>query len=243
MSLLPSHQESWIRKLHWPNSGKRSEKITPIPTSLLLNLSHYQKTHIFLARRRLYVCHCYPQLWNVCLSALDRPGVHNLAILGNPGIGKTFFRYLILLHLARCKTTVVYKPAGREDRFLFCGEIALAGSNMDLKIFLSWAKHITLWMPIAPDYYTVKTILVTSPRPEIWSDFHKDDCKRLYMPVWIEQEIFNVVTWCIRTELWNAWWNVIVNGAALHAMSWSMQWIKINRTRSVKQLMSSNWMP
>ena len=38
---------------------------------------------------RMYVRRCYPQLWNVCLGALNRPGIHNLVILGNPGIGKT----------------------------------------------------------------------------------------------------------------------------------------------------------
>ena len=138
---------------------------------------------------RMYVRHCYPQLWNVCLGALNRPGIRNLVILGNPGIGKTVFGYFILLHLARSNETVVYEPARGKDRFLFCGETAVAGSNMDFKDILNLSETYYVVDAIAPIHYAAKTILLTSPRPKVWKDFYKDDCERFYMPVWTEQEI------------------------------------------------------
>uniref|UniRef100_A0AAV1TTW0 Crinkler effector protein N-terminal domain-containing protein n=1 Tax=Peronospora matthiolae TaxID=2874970 RepID=A0AAV1TTW0_9STRA len=137
----------------------------------------------------MYVRHCYPQLWNVCLGALKRPEIHNLVILGNPGIGKTFFGYFILLHLARRNETVVFEPARGEDRFLFCGGTAVAGSNTDYKDVLNQSETFYVVDAIAPINYAAKTILLTSPRPKVWKAFHKDHCKRFYMPVWTEQEI------------------------------------------------------
>uniref|UniRef100_A0AAV1TTM9 Crinkler effector protein N-terminal domain-containing protein n=1 Tax=Peronospora matthiolae TaxID=2874970 RepID=A0AAV1TTM9_9STRA len=140
---------------------------------------------------RMYVRHCYPQLWNVCLDALERPVIRNLVILGNPGIGKTFFGYFILLYLARRTETVVYEAARGEDRFLFCGGTAVAGSNTDFKDILGQSETFYVVDGFEPKVYEAKTILLTSPQPEVWRTFHKVHCERFYMPVWTEQEILH----------------------------------------------------
>ena len=46
---------------------------------------------------RIYIRHFYPRLWNTCLDTFKH--THHLVILGSAGIGKTYFCYLILLHL------------------------------------------------------------------------------------------------------------------------------------------------
>uniref|UniRef100_M4B8L9 Uncharacterized protein n=1 Tax=Hyaloperonospora arabidopsidis (strain Emoy2) TaxID=559515 RepID=M4B8L9_HYAAE len=94
-------------------------------------------------------------------------GIRNLVILGNPGIGKTVFGYFILLHLARSNETVVYEPARGKDRFLFCGETAVAGSNTDFKDILNLSETYYVVDAIAPIHYAAKTILLTSPRPKM----------------------------------------------------------------------------
>uniref|UniRef100_M4C4W8 RxLR effector candidate protein n=1 Tax=Hyaloperonospora arabidopsidis (strain Emoy2) TaxID=559515 RepID=M4C4W8_HYAAE len=43
---------------------------------------------------------------------------------------------------------------------------------------------------VRPSLYVAKTILVTSPRTEIWKKYDQESCKRLYMPVWTQEEIF-----------------------------------------------------
>ena len=43
---------------------------------------------------------------------------------------------------------------------------------------------------VRPSLTTAKTILVTSPRTEIWKKYDQEGCKRLYMPVWTQEEIF-----------------------------------------------------
>uniref|UniRef100_M4C3D6 RxLR effector candidate protein n=1 Tax=Hyaloperonospora arabidopsidis (strain Emoy2) TaxID=559515 RepID=M4C3D6_HYAAE len=50
----------------------------------------------------IYIRHCYPQLWKLCLETLNHAAIANrcVVILGTPGIGKTHFGYLVLFHLA-----------------------------------------------------------------------------------------------------------------------------------------------
>ncbi|RLN57873.1 hypothetical protein BBJ29_009559 [Phytophthora kernoviae] len=70
---------------------------------------------------RIYIRRCYPKLLNVCWDMIhdEATNTPHLVILGNPGIGKTFFGYVILLHLARLGATVVYESGGSQQRFLF----------------------------------------------------------------------------------------------------------------------------
>uniref|UniRef100_A0AAV1TNW5 Crinkler effector protein N-terminal domain-containing protein n=1 Tax=Peronospora matthiolae TaxID=2874970 RepID=A0AAV1TNW5_9STRA len=136
----------------------------------------------------IYIRHCYPQLWNTCLDTFER--ARHLVILGSPGIGKTYFCYLILLYLARDGKTVVYETGRRKMRILFSGELVVQGSRSDFDKILDLCETFYIVDGMKPQDYKAKTILVTSPRHEIWFDFHKFDCGRFYMPVWTEEEIF-----------------------------------------------------
>lgn len=51
----------------------------------------------------------YPSLLSISLSVIATPDTPHLIILGTPGIGKTYFGYFLLHHLARTGATVVGK--------------------------------------------------------------------------------------------------------------------------------------
>ncbi|KAG6971495.1 hypothetical protein JG687_00001988 [Phytophthora cactorum] len=82
---------------------------------------------------RIYIRFCYPQLWKLCWEIIHdkKMNTTHLVILGNPGIGKRFFGYVILLHLARVGATVVYESGGSNKRFLFSRDTVVQGSQSD----------------------------------------------------------------------------------------------------------------
>ncbi|KAH9094730.1 hypothetical protein LEN26_018134 [Aphanomyces euteiches] len=80
---------------------------------------------------RLYIRHCYPALWKLCQERISDKETPHLVILGNPGIGKTFFGFVILLLLAREGATVVYESGVLKQRFLLTNEIVAEGSQQD----------------------------------------------------------------------------------------------------------------
>ena len=48
----------------------------------------------------IYIRPCYPKLLETTVSIVESVETRHLIILGNPGIGKTYFGYFLLLHLA-----------------------------------------------------------------------------------------------------------------------------------------------
>jgi KaiC/GvpD/RAD55 family RecA-like ATPase len=55
----------------------------------------------------------------IALSIIETPDSPHLVIVGNPGIGKTYFGNVLLLHLARHGSTVVYESEKAKCRYLF----------------------------------------------------------------------------------------------------------------------------
>lgn len=49
----------------------------------------------------LFVRDCYPRLLDTTLSIINIGRSRHLAIIGTPGIGKTYFGYFLMYHLAR----------------------------------------------------------------------------------------------------------------------------------------------
>uniref|UniRef100_K3WQS3 Crinkler effector protein N-terminal domain-containing protein n=1 Tax=Globisporangium ultimum (strain ATCC 200006 / CBS 805.95 / DAOM BR144) TaxID=431595 RepID=K3WQS3_GLOUD len=99
----------------------------------------------------------------------------HLAILGNPSIGKTYFGYVLLHHLAHQGTTVVYE-SGAETRQDFDGLL----KNTAAYCIVDACKPVDR---------PAKTILVTSPRRSVWYQFSKKACWIRSMPVWPREEI------------------------------------------------------
>ncbi|GMF31914.1 unnamed protein product [Phytophthora lilii] len=142
---------------------------------------------------RIYIRHCYPELWKVCWKMIHDEAMNtpHLVILGNPGIGKTFFSYVILLHLAHAGATVVYESGKKKQRLLFSRDMVVRGSNADFIDVLEQPKTYYIVDALRPENFAAKTILLTSPRRSIWWEFNKTNCDSLYMPVWTWKEIMN----------------------------------------------------
>ncbi|ETI30206.1 hypothetical protein F443_22676, partial [Phytophthora nicotianae P1569] len=140
---------------------------------------------------RIYIRHCYPALWELCLERIhdEKTNTPHLVILGNPGIGKTFFGFVILLLLARAGETVVYESGGLKKRFLFTHTVVAQGSQEDFVRILDQPTTYYIVDAVKPAYYPAKTILLTSPRRSIWYAFNKTNCQSCYMPVWSLKEI------------------------------------------------------
>ncbi|TMW57981.1 hypothetical protein Poli38472_013455 [Pythium oligandrum] len=139
----------------------------------------------------IYVRHCYPQLLDHCWKVIhdESTGIPHIVVLGNPGIGKTFFGYLILLHLARRGSTVVYETRARKRCYLFTSGKAFIGSQSDFEDILRKPTTYYIVDAVEPTYYPAKTILLTSPRRSVWYEFSKTKCRTCFMPVWSSAEL------------------------------------------------------
>ncbi|CAK4118136.1 unnamed protein product [Aphanomyces euteiches] len=133
---------------------------------------------------RLYIRHCYPALWEYCLKTIhdEKMNSPHLVILGNPGIGKTFFGFVILLLLAREGATVVYESGVLKQRFLLTNEIVAEGSPNDFLQILKNTDTYYIVDAVKPAMYVAKTILLSPPRRSIWYEFNKTCCEPSYMP-------------------------------------------------------------
>ena len=140
---------------------------------------------------RIYIRHCYLELWKLCHQLIHDKNMNtpHLVILGNPGIGKTYFGFVILLLLARAGATVVYESGNFKKLYLFTKEIVAKGTQYDFFEILNNPETYYIVDAVKPLYYSAKTILLTSPRRSIWHEFNKTNCQPCYMPVWSRNEI------------------------------------------------------
>lgn len=83
---------------------------------------------------------------------------------------------------------MVYENATK--RFLFCGEVVVVGSRTDFDRVLNQSEAFYVVDGVKPSICTAKTILVTSPRRDVWYHYSERNCATLFMPVWTKEEIF-----------------------------------------------------
>ena len=141
----------------------------------------------------IFIRPCYPDLFKISLSIVQSVNIRHLVILGNPGIGKTYFGYFLLLQLARSGDTVIYESATLQGfLYLFTPHgvfkstrFAVHDKLMDSKTFYIVDGMEPLILAAA------KTILLSSLRKKIWHQFSKHSCDLRYMPVWSREEIFS----------------------------------------------------
>ncbi|KAF0774649.1 hypothetical protein AaE_001650 [Aphanomyces astaci] len=138
---------------------------------------------------QLFVRPCYPPLWKLCWKSIHDPLFPHLVILGNPGIGKTFFGFFILLQLARENKTVIYECGLSKSRYLFAGDTVVKGSQDDFVGILDLPTTYYIVDAVRPLKCPAMTILLTKPIHEVWFEFNEDKCDFRYMPVWAWDEI------------------------------------------------------
>eukprot|EP00047_Mylnosiga_fluctuans_P000227 m.188750 g.188750 ORF g.188750 m.188750 type:complete len:720 (-) comp10032_c1_seq1:1216-3375(-) len=119
-------------------------------------------------------------------------------VLGNPGIGKTYFGLYLLLRAIRAKRTVVYYNVVIRPNaaFLFTasGEaLALKPSDERIEAALHLSSTLYIVDSFPPPIYDCCTVLITSPNRSIFKDFNKSapgmGVEALYMPVWSLDEL------------------------------------------------------
>ena len=132
----------------------------------------------------IFIRPCYPKLLEIVFSIIKDPATPHLDILGTPGIGKTFFGYVILLYLARTGATVVYERGRENARYLFSANGIFTGSRSDFIKFLKLPN--TFYIVDAVNHVDVaaQTVLLSSLRRDVWYQFSKEKCTTRYMPVW-----------------------------------------------------------
>uniref|UniRef100_M4BZQ1 RxLR effector candidate protein n=1 Tax=Hyaloperonospora arabidopsidis (strain Emoy2) TaxID=559515 RepID=M4BZQ1_HYAAE len=68
--------------------------------------------------------------------------------------------------------------------------MVIKGSHTDFSEVLVQLETFYVVDGVRPSLYVAKTLLVTSPRAEIWQKFEQGSCEMLFMPVWTPEEIF-----------------------------------------------------
>ncbi|RKP20608.1 hypothetical protein ROZALSC1DRAFT_19110 [Rozella allomycis CSF55] len=123
-----------------------------------------------------FVRPCYPLLLEKCLEIIAEPTTPHLVILGNPGIGKTYFGYFLLHYFAKNNHTVVYERGKSNERYLFCSGVISWGSQSDFVPYLHDPNTIYIVDAFKPVDVAAKTILLSSP---LWSKEEIQACRAL----------------------------------------------------------------
>ncbi|OQR95950.1 crinkler (CRN) family protein [Thraustotheca clavata] len=136
----------------------------------------------------VFIRPCYTKLLKLTWDLINGENSH-LVILGSPGIGKTFFGFVLLHQLAHLNLTVVYEHGPSKNRYLFTQTNVFKGSLNDFDLIVDNESTFYLIDGNRPKQTTGKAILLTSPRKKIYGEFKKFKCNKRYMPVWSNDEI------------------------------------------------------
>ncbi|EGF78520.1 hypothetical protein BATDEDRAFT_26603 [Batrachochytrium dendrobatidis JAM81] len=153
----PALLDFWTAFTNYPNPLE-GNTVVQLPADVFILGNHSIGSSI-------YIRPCYPKLFEKSLSIVQSADIRHLIILGNLGIGKTYFGYFLLLHLAR------------------------SGGKHAFWQILDSSSTFYIVDGSAPVDVDAKTILVTLPRWEIWHRFCKGSCDIRYMPVWSKEEL------------------------------------------------------
>lgn len=143
---------------------------------------------------KLFIRKCYEDL---ILIVFDDK-IRKLRISENPGIGKTFFRYYLLYHLAVFDYTVIYKictTITSEPRRVILFDYREAFylyKTLHIDKISKYLDDSSVWYIVDgkdPDIIEVKTILICSPLKAHYKKFDKKVPSAQYMQVWTWDEI------------------------------------------------------
>jgi hypothetical protein len=93
------------------------------------------------------------------------------------------------LYLARLGSTVVYESGKAKCRYLFFEDGIFMGTLDDFRRYLNMTTTLYIVDASKPVDVAAKTILLSSPRRDVWYKFSDDHCDIRYMPVWSYEEV------------------------------------------------------
>ena len=159
-----------------------------------------------------------------------------VAVLGNPGTGKTYFGLFLLVQCIRNESTVIYESASIDELYLFsAGGITVFASRKDPSFRSAIGKRSTIYIVdgMVPVQANARTILVTSPKHEIYHDFatkRTAPAVALYMPTWslaelttLREAVFPSVDQGDMEDLIVRWGGIpraVMEDAAANKLSW-----------------------
>jgi hypothetical protein len=138
----------------------------------------------------LVIRQCYNDLWNMIQDMRANQGVRRVAVMGNPGIGKSWFLFYLLYQLKKLGATVMYERINQPYAYLLSSSgVMKAKDTRDFpELMLADMWYIVDGKPALE--VEAFSILATSPRRGNWTDFMKmKDARRRWMPVWTLSEI------------------------------------------------------
>ncbi|CAB4393333.1 unnamed protein product [Rhizophagus irregularis] len=141
----------------------------------------------------LLIRDCYHHLADSILNHETRNYWH---IVGNPGVGLTYFSYYLLYRLAQQNKIVIYDSKDNECIVLFSKNYTLYYNyNILERYFLEYFNTPDTYYVVdnkIPSFRlcTLKTILITSPYRPYYKQYEKDyTSHKQYMSVWSWEEI------------------------------------------------------
>lgn len=151
---------------------------------------------------KLFIRRCYVSLLkklNDFFSAPSAPGINSVAILGTPGIGKSFFGIYFLITLLQEKSapSIVYQVNDGANCLFFlqdgaykvCVETAL---NHKVLAHLSLPSTYYICDSCAPSQApgtNCRTLLTVTSLNQMYAEFKKSGCRSFYMPLWDDNEL------------------------------------------------------
>jgi hypothetical protein len=144
---------------------------------------------------------------------LKKKGTRRIAIIGNPGIGKTHFLSYVLFQLKKLGVTVLYQTKTKDSYYLFSSTGVLVGNSFEFLEELSDSNNWYLVDGIPPTEQYAFTLLATSPRKDNYKEFLKLGAStQRWMPVWSFEEceecrkyIFTNITTQELINLYDMW--------------------------------------
>lgn len=181
--------------------------LIPLPDGVFL-LGHKS------LRSSVFIRGCYVELLHRCLDIVNDTAANTPHVIlhGNPGIGKIFFGYALLMYFARTNQTVVYERSGLLSSILFSNDVIVQGPREGFEDILNQPTTYYIADAMVPVACEAKTFLLTSPNRSIWWQYGKNLAECLFMPVWTLREtlrcrelLFPLLTESIVRENFRRW--------------------------------------
>lgn len=141
----------------------------------------------------LYVRDVYPRLAKAVMSCT----CHKVLLMGTPGCGKTMFGLYFMWTLACSNKPFIYEKVRGGTRLFHDGQVYELADHSPSAISSALERSPDTWYIVdgmTPSFesHVHHTLLITSPRREVWYHWHKSgSCARYVMPVWTWEEILS----------------------------------------------------
>lgn len=125
-----------------------------------------------------------------CFRLIGFSGDQYSLIVGNPGIGKSWFLFYLMKLLLEKGETVIYQRHTMDYWVMFANNQIVSGLKTNLpQKELSESNTWYLIDTDKPSQWRARTVMVSSPCKEHYKEFVKLGAQKLYMPIWTYDEI------------------------------------------------------